>query len=178
MFDLDGVLADFYAGYNKIEHDLGREPTVTKTWDTWWNKDVWKHIRSSPTFWESLTSRVTAVTKDRIRYLTSGADVYYVTARPGVNVALQTRAWLNREITFGGNVVLSSRKAEFAQAVNADFAIDDKAGNAVAIAYMAPKTRSFLLDTPYNQFPHDVLGRRVERVPTVNEYLDAVEAAL
>jgi len=61
--------------------------------------------------------------------------------------------------------------------VGATHALDDKAGNALAIQYMAPGTKSYLLDAPYNQFDHEVVGSKVIRVKTVDTFLDDLEVA-
>ena len=73
-------------------------------------------------------------------------------------------------------VIISGKKGEFAKVVGATHAIDDKAGNAVYLQYESPKKKSYLLDASYNQFDQKVLGTKVVRVATVDEFLDAVEA--
>lgn len=174
MFDMDGVLADFIGGYRKLQTTLGREQTFSTAWDAYWDKDVWQDILTSTDWWAKLSPIPDPHTFERIADLHYAADVYFVTRRPGVEPRRQTTRWLRDRGIHSPTVIISARKAEIAQAIGADFSIEDKAGSAVAIQYMAPKTKSFIVDRPYNQFNHDVLGSKVIRIKSVDEFLDAV----
>jgi uncharacterized HAD superfamily protein len=176
MFDIDGVLADFQAGYHRIEHMRGLPQTEVKVWDDLWNKEVWAEIRNSETFWWNLPPRQEFL-EDRslfsdISTMRSRHEVYFVTSRPGVNVRMQTERWLNEQGIYKPTVILSTRKAEIASGIHATHSIEDKAGNAVMIAYANPKCESYILDMVYNQFPHDVIGKRVKRVQTVRQFVE------
>jgi hypothetical protein len=101
--------------------------------------------------------------------------VYFVTARLGKSVKQQTEQWLQ---TFGitnPTVLVTTSKADAARVVGATHAIDDKAGNAVAIQYMST-AKSYLLDRPYNRFDNSVVGTKIQRVMTVDEFLCDIEA--
>lgn len=176
QFDVDGVLADFGAGYDALCLKLGFvAPGPDAPWDAKWEREVWAEIRSSLTFWEELPLLAPAPVMRRIADLT--ADVYFVTARPGRQTKWQTERWLYEHEVRDATVIVSAKKAEFAQAVGVTHAIDDKAGNAVAIQYMSRATSSYLLDACYNRFDQSVLGTKVKRVLTVSEFLRDVEAA-
>jgi hypothetical protein len=183
MFDMDGVLVDFIGGYRDIQVAQGNQPTMTKVWDDYWDKDVWRAIKSSPIFWQSLYTLVHPVCFTRINSLQATADVYFVTFREGVEVKRQTEAWLRRHGIDSPTVIVSAQKGEIAKGLNADYSIEDKAGNAVYIAYHARGCKSYLLDGDgsgdsrpcFNRFDHSVLGKHVRRVRTVDEFLDEVE---
>ncbi len=181
QFDIDGVLADFSSGYDRVCRTLGLpEPGPDAPWDAKWDAKVWGFIRTSRDFWRELPELIDLRTLARIgdlRYRRDIAAVYFVTARPGTEVKRQTERWLENRAVFAPTVIVSGRKAEFAQAVGVTHAIDDKAGNAVAIQYMAPKTASYLIDRPYNRFDGAVLGSKVRRIATVEEFLDDAESA-
>jgi uncharacterized HAD superfamily protein len=183
MFDLDGVLADFYSGYRSVQERMGKTVTTSTVWDDYWDKDVWQEIKNSQ-FWATLHPLVNEDTFKRINGLNAYADVYFVTSRGGVNVKSQTSAWLQQHGIDSPSVIISSQKGEVAKAINADYSIEDKAGNACYIAYHAPRCRSYLLDGDgirqdrcNNRFESAVLGRSVKRVENVEGYLQEIENA-
>lgn len=188
VFDMDGVLADFYAGFWDLANVMFGTPTVPDpndwTWDNYGvgiTKDqadkVWKRINQDNRFWVSLPQLASPEELRRIKNLAEDHEVYFVTARTGKLPKEQTETWLHvlGYVRFP-TVILSNRKGEVCASVKADYCIDDKAGNAVYVGYHSPKTKSYLLDAPYNQFEHDVLGSKVRRVKSVTEYLDDIEA--
>jgi hypothetical protein len=176
QFDVDGVLADFGTGYDRLCRMLGLIPPGPEApWDAKWDTDVWANIRSSVDFWMNLPALVPDAIFARIQRIAE--PVYFVTARPGTRTKWQTEEWLKDRGVYEPTVIVTGKKAEFAHAVGVTHAIDDKAGNAVAIQYMAPRTKSYLLDEPYNRFDHSVLGSKVIRVKQVGEFMAAVETA-
>lgn len=176
QFDVDGVLADFGAGYDALCLKLGLvAPGPDAPWDAKWEREVWTEIKASPYFWKELPPLIDGATFRRIHNL--AADVYFVTARPGRETKWQTEEWLSSFGVKKATVIVSGKKAEFAQAVGVTYSIDDKAGNAVAIQYMSRGTKSYLLDASYNRFDQSVLGTKVKRVLSVAEFLRDVEAA-
>lgn len=174
MFDVDGVLADFYTAYRNVQTLLGQNPCDSTRWDDYWDEAVWHHIRNSPDFFRRAPALVDADTFRRINDLTYAADVYFVTARLGDTAKSQTDTWLRMKGITSPTVIRSGRKAEVARALEADYSIEDNVGNAVAVAYLVPRCQSFLLDTKFNRFEHDVLGVKVRRIYSVEEYLDEV----
>jgi uncharacterized HAD superfamily protein len=180
MFDIDGVLSNFLEGYRMVERRLGLEETHATHWDGYWNPAVWAEIEASRNFWLNLPSLVCRDTVRRIEDLTWSHDVYFVTNRKGADVLAQTKAWLHMRGLTSPNVVIarkSKRKAVAAEMLSADFAIDDKAGNAIAISWNeVHPTKSFLLDSIYNRgFNADTVGSKVVRVPSVDAFLDAIQ---
>lgn len=177
QFDVDGVLADFGAGYDALCMKLGYgAPGPDAPWDAKWNRDVWMEIRGSQDFWMELPSLVPDSIFARIQRIQD--PVYFVTARPGTRTKWQTEQWLKDRGVYDPTVIVSAKKAEFAQAVGVSYAIDDKAGNAVEIHYRTEgATKSYILDAPYNRWDQSVLGTKVRRVLTVAEFLRDVEAA-
>lgn len=175
MFDMDGVLVDFLKAYRLQQRGLGLEPTMSDNWDDYNNARTWAAIRVSDTFWLEAEATVARDAFQRIDRLQRRNDVYFVTSRPGVDVKYQTEQWLKARGIDGPTVILSTRKAEIAKGLGADWSIEDKPGNAAMIAYWSPATSSYLLDAPYNRFPHHVIGRKVIRIDSVGAYLDAIE---
>jgi len=181
VFDVDGVLADFYVGYRLIEQGLGLPVTMEDTWAAYLDDRVWKIINGSAVYWKDLPPCVSPLTFVRINALQYGREVYFVTARVGINPSLQTQTWLEFNGVHRPQVILTNRKAEACRAVYAEYSLEDKAGNAVAISYISPNTKSFLLDVPrgkartHNQFDHQVIGGSVHRVDTVEDFLNKVE---
>lgn len=190
MWDVDGVLANFQQGYHRLANrmfDVGVDETyVPPTWD--WLQDtigedkvnrVWEHIRQSPDFWFELDPLVSREELTRIRELTRKHTMYYVTSRVGSTAKRQTERWLSMYVGADLNtptVLISTRKADAANALGADYTIDDKAGNVLAVYYNSPASRKvYVLDTPYNQFSNDVMGHRVRRVKSVKDFLDDIE---
>jgi 5'(3')-deoxyribonucleotidase len=186
MFDMDGVLTEFVRAFRKKAwyHD----PQIrvcrhadSEVWDFTdipreITDEVWREIRASDTFWYDLDTCVTAEEMGRVAALARTDSVYFVTARAGRGVQLQTVAWLEEHGVPSPAVIVSPSKGEMARVLGADYAIDDKAGNAVYTAYHSPFTRSYVLDRPYNQFDTRVLGSKVIRVPTVGGFLDEIAA--
>lgn len=74
-------------------------------------------------------------------------------------------------------VLISTRKADAANALGADYTIDDKAGNVLAVYYQSPANRRvYIRDHQFNRFDFEVMGKRLRRVKTVTEFLDDIEA--
>lgn len=178
QFDVDGVLANFTEGYNRVAAELGR-PVLPmgpgRHWDDYTDADVWKAIKSQPFFWQSLPPLVRPNVFLDIWRLMVDNDVYFVTNRPGMDPKKQTIEWLKGHGILEPTVIVSSRKGDVAEALGVTHAIDDKAGNAIYTAYAAPACQSFLLNYPHNQFDHAVIGRKVTRVFSVDEFLGIVE---
>lgn len=178
QFDMDGVLADFGSGYRRLHEQLtGERIPFPAPWDALSHAGTWATIKDSASFWYSLPQLVSDETLRRIQLLQArGSEVYFVTHRMGAYVKAQTEDWLRRRGIFPPTVIVSKHKAEFAKAVGATHAIDDKFGNAYFISCYSRDTASYLLDAPWNQVDHDVVGGTVFRIKTVEDFLDIVEA--
>lgn len=196
MFDVDGVLANFLEAFTRAakQYDPNvplltygqADPSNGVYQQERWDFDpslisprivdkVWTKIKHpDSTFWLKLAP---LANEDTFDWLSEWrADVYYVTSRPGAWAKTQTEAWLKARGIYNPTVIISSLKGEVAKSIGANYSIEDKAGNAVMIKYWAPKCHSYILDWPYNRFPHDIIGSQVRRVDTVEEFLSDVEA--
>lgn len=187
MVDLDGCLADFIRGYTKLGSEMfpGRvHVQETDDREAWHEMNgphdgaIWDAIKASDNWWMNLPALVPSSVFDSLSHLGEEADVYYVTARVGNAPKLQTELWLRDFGVVNPTVIISEKKGEVAQALSAEFCIDDKAGNAVAVSYLARGCKSYLLDRKYNRLDHSVIGGRVKRVKSVHDYLADVYAAL
>ena len=192
MWDLDGVLANFNKAYRSLANDMlwlaldvnARPQSWNELGDTIGAEDddrIWNRIRQSPNFWRNLDSLATVDEWRRIVDL--DAVHYFVTSRPGKETLVQSQDWLFEKFEDNAgqppeewSVFVSSRKADAANALGANYTIDDKAGNVLAVYYNSPPQRNvYVYDTPYNQFESSLVGSRVRRVATVSAFLDDVE---
>lgn len=192
MWDVDGVLANFTKGYHGLANEMFASELVGEisaeappSWD--WLEDtlgservgkIWNRIKQDRYFWQDLEPLVSEGEIRRISDLVDEADQYFVTSRVGQKIGYQTRAWLRHHFYIDSPaVIVSDRKADSANALKANYTIDDKAGNVLAVYYNSPKERRvYVLDTPYNQFDPKTVGSRVRRVSTVSQFLDDIEA--
>lgn len=176
QFDMDGVLADFDLGYREIYNELYG---VMKQRPTRWNESndygVWEEIKKSTGFWATLDLLCTEDEIKRVAALSSRVDVYFVTNRVGIDPKVQSEVWLRTHKIYNPTVIVSGQKAEMARAIGATHAIDDKFGNAYMVSCYSRGTKTFLLDAPYNQVDHGIVGGSVTRIKTLSEFLDEVE---
>lgn len=184
--DIDGCLADFILGFTTLAHSIYPDVPVTKTTEqpSWLgypgmtleqSDATWVSVNNSSRFWLNLDPLVSAEELDKIRRLQGVADVYFCTARSGLKAKSQTEAWLVAKGLRLPTVVLCKNKGEFAKAVGIDYTIDDKAANASCIDWVTEgRTKSYLLNRPYNQVPSEFLGSGVRRVDTVEQFLEAI----
>lgn len=138
---------------------------------------TWDYVKNSSDFWETLPALVGPTTFRRINALQDQHAVYFVTNRMGRHAKWQTESWLRWRGIANPTVVLSAAKADFARAVGVTHSLEDKAGTAVCVQYISPRTTSYLIRRPYNEFDPAVLGSKVVRVDTVDEFLDQVEVS-
>ena len=186
MLDVDGVLADFVLGFLNVVQSCpgGRDILPYSThqqmvWDFALPPELlraaWDIVKAERHFWADLPALISpAVFKD-INRLRRYREVYFVTNRVGHKAHDQTREWLVAHGIEHPAVVVTGRKGQFAAAVNAAAAIDDKAGNAVYTAYESPTTASFIIDRPYNRFDSEVLGSKVTRVYSVDRFISILD---
>lgn len=184
VLDIDGVLADFIYGFTSLAHELFPHVPVTNTLNqpSWLGfpgmtqaeiDRTWDHVYTSHSFWYDLNPLTYASVFSRIDKL--NAEVYFCTNRAGIGVKAQTENWLRHRGIQHPTVVITKRKGEFAKAIEADYAIEDKANNASFIDWQTDgRTKSFLLNRPYNQVPREFLASGVRRVKSITEFLDHV----
>lgn len=190
--DCDGVLADFNSAFiDRVIAVTGRDlfpprPFDIPTWNypEWYSytrqevSDVWEDIKRDPLFWATLP--VYPDTTQALRRLETlaynGADVYFITARPGVRAKAQTEEWLqasgySHQLP---TVLVASEKGLCATALGLDVYLDDRWENAVDVAYTP--TRTFLLNRPWNMHPVEYADEfEIQRVDNVLAFLDAIQ---
>lgn len=177
QFDVDGVLADFDLGYRTLHQELFGGDLLPRP--TRWNQSndhhVWLEIKGRPYFWSSLAPLATVdelMAIERIKRLS--ADVYFVTHRMGMDPKGQTEFWLRQYGITNPTVIVSGLKAEIARGLGATHCLEDKFGNAYMVSCHSRETKSYLLDAPYNQVDHEIVGGSVIRVPSVTAFLEEV----
>lgn len=188
--DVDGVICDFNSAYiDKVIAVTGRDLFPPRPFDIpCWNypesygyteaevADVWNHIKADPLFWYRLPEY--PETMAALHYLAERVmrhedDLYFITARPGVQAKAQTEDWLRAHLPafVTPTVLITSHKGLAAQTLGLDVYIDDRWENALSVASchwsgQAPGCQSLLLDRPWNRHAneraHDV--RRVTSV--------------
>jgi 5'(3')-deoxyribonucleotidase len=186
MIDIDGCLADFMLSWRTLANGLyGVEiyKTGDPQYDNWSQGDLtedqqdylWRVVKSDPSWWYNVPPLVTGEETERLRDLCGRHTVYFVTARVGETAKIQTEAWLRRHFgILNPTVIISKWKGEAAGALEAHASIDDKAENAWMVAWHTRgKTRSYLLDRPYNQSNGG--SRKVVRVFSMLEFMNAGE---
>lgn len=176
QFDVDGVLADFDLGYRELYHELYgvMKPRPTR-WGQSGDHQVWQEIKSSSNFWSRLDPLASPAEFQAIQRMQGlSADVYFVTHRMGVDPKGQTEFWLRSQGISNPTVIVSGLKAEVARGIGATHCLDDKFGNAYTVSVYSRATKSYLLDAPYNQVDHEIVGGSVTRVKSVIEFLEEV----
>lgn len=184
QFDVDGVLADFMTAFTRLAKAHGYTDRVLsclaqETYETYPGMDnlaiaaVWRLVREDRGFWSGAPALVDGTTFMKIDDLQARHDVYFVTARVGVEAKRQTQLWLEWKGVRGPSVIMSGRKGQIAEGLAADYAIEDRLDNAVKTAFLAPYCKSYLLDRMYNRA--DFVDDHVYRVKTVDEFIDDVE---
>lgn len=190
VLDLDGVIVNFHGGFARRANDLfgavcPTHPYHATHYDLSYKGNltpgqadkVWESIWESRSFWIDLPSLLGEEETQEFADFVNSHTVYFVTQREGSHVENQTYDWLRINGIKRPCVVVTRYKGEVAKAINARYSLDDKAGNAIAISYIAPLCKSYLLDRPYNQFDHHVTGGRVMRVRTVCEFMQIIRGA-
>lgn len=162
-FDVDGVLADFNAAFiDRIIRVTNRDLFPRRPFDIpCWSypahygytpeeeHSVWTSIKADKSFWRTLSAYPDAGDVLRILHLarTMGHDVYFVTARPGVNAKLQTELWLSNLGMENPTVLISPHKLNCARALELDVYIDDKVENCFSVA---DHCKTYLVHRPWN----------------------------
>jgi len=183
-FDIDGVLADFVAGYQSLTvaltgKDLFQPGDIfdPPCWD-WpqyrgYSKEemaaVWAYIKSSRNFWASLgpDPGMEALRSKWVEIHAAHHDVVFATARPGLDSLIQSKYWLHKYGCSYANVTITSEKGQFCADSHVDCYIDDRWDNIVAVTRESPTTRAYLLNRTYNLA---IDGPSYIRVPTVEEF--------
>lgn len=166
VIDMDGVLAEFNVAFAK---QLGHPdiPIADPKWPELWDwpqqyvsdeqlEQVWAQIHHSETFWESLPcfnwTRETLTLLDH--EVNRGHEVYFVTARQGVDAKRQTERWLQKYGIELPTVVVVQKmeKGGIVQDLGADIMVDDKPELLVSAKAAGKESlRLYLQVHPYNK---------------------------
>lgn len=186
QFDVDGVLANFAAGFVELSRTFfGKAPKQVKSWD--WEKgyltkkeidQIWGCINNSSSYWFNLPCLLSSAEKTALLALCEKHTVYFVTNRghKGIGVKQQTEDWLRLVVGIENPTVLLTKfKGDTAKAISADYAIDDKPENAWCMAWLSPDTKPYLLDRPHNQYDTALVGsHKVIRIGSVGDFIRIV----
>lgn len=162
--DIDGVVCDFYYGATQLSSALYGQPTKpikSANADLWHitddpdiDKKVWEVIKFHDSFWSNLPETEPGITKKFADLVTDKSALYFCTTRPdshdeaSPNIAAR---WLNKHGVELPNVVVTKKKGQFCDCVNADFFIDDKWKNIKNVLTHSEKTACFFLVHPYSE---------------------------
>lgn len=190
--DVDGVLADFNAAFIQLVIDVtGQDLFPVRPFDIpTWNypqhygyseaevSKVWSVIKADPSFWFELRDyRTTQAALATLKNLEqhSSAEIYFITARPGVRVKEQSEGWLLEMGFEFPTVLISSAKGLCARALDLTHYIDDRWENVVDVRQYSPTTQVFLLTQPWN-VKNDAVAQGVQRIASVLEFVQPVAA--
>lgn len=163
--DIDGVLCNFNARFvQEVIRVTGRnlfpQDCAPDTFPTVWDypetfgytdaemKAVWKAIRSSLTFWQECDLLADAYF---LPQLEAAHDIYFITARPGLQVKRQTELWLAKAGIEWPTVLLAQEKGPAVRALELDVFVDDKPENVLDGKVWRKRCKSLLFDRPYNR---------------------------
>ena len=189
VFDVDGCLADFILGFTTLAH---KYDTTIPFYSTYQQKvwgqfsgmtakqedDTWKIVDNDTQFWENLEPLGDYVEWERLKDLHAVSTIYFATSRRGIDPRGQTINFLEKQGIYRPQVIVTSMKGIFCKCVRAKYAIDDKADNAQAIAWIAEwqggRTVPYILDRPYNRYNDLIIGsKHVVRTYSLGGFLDA-----
>lgn len=163
--DIDGVLADFNAGFiQRCKEVTGEDKFPPNYIPHTWNypqalgyseaqvSAVWENIKRDPMFWAKLPAY--AHTDDFLHALCDQTwnehDVYFVTSRLGLRSKLQTEDWLDAHFYPFATVLISSKKGASALALDLEIYIDDKTENCEDVKQFS-NADVFMLARPWNE---------------------------
>lgn len=178
-FDIDGVLADFIAGVDKlaIEHSQKLCGTYTKRnnyckdstdWHLQkWFKDDWRHIYEDDVnclldiifakelneeFWyEIIPPLIDDEGRSFLHYIVTSTrtNVYFVTFRPDKKV---TEDWLKKYFNLSSpTVILSKYKSRIIKGIGIPIFFEDNAENILMINNKCPSCSLFVPEYPSNR---------------------------
>jgi hypothetical protein len=204
-FDLDGVLADMDAAIavimerlsgtgsaplppeeidtapDTVETEAEQEPAIDAVMPPSRHRDVWREIRGTENFWETLgeteagaVARLAALADER------NWEIVFLTQRPptsGVTVQRQSQRWLAaRGFTYPSVCVVNGSRGKVAAALGLDLLVDDRPENCLDVVSDS-KAKAVLIWRGDEQ--HAVPNARrlgIEVVGSIGECLDNLAA--
>lgn len=168
-FDVDGVLANFCIGYERLFVEVtGRNtfaPYDAETGPISWNwptehygytaeetTEVWNRIKNSREFCQGLPALPDAKRLAAWVMANSyGHDIYFITSRVGPHAKVATENWLNWLFGFTPTVLIvkGELKGQVCAGLGLELFVEDNIDNARGIAAAGVKT--YLIDRAYNQ---------------------------
>jgi uncharacterized HAD superfamily protein len=171
-FDMDGVVANFAAGFLSL---VNQRFQLTLSYDQWRSYDPvmdglmtqeqwdagWEMLRSTPLFWAHLpcfrSTPFNSINEDMRNFVYNG---YFVTRRQDTDLAesgpqdsnIQSRIWLEQNgITEASSIIAvhHSDRINLLKAIGVDAYVDDYPEQ--FLACRAAGIRAYLIDRPWNQ---------------------------
>jgi hypothetical protein len=168
--DIDGVLAAFNEGFSeRLKSVTGRDllPEDASNPPVWnWPEhfgytpkeinETWDNCWTDPEFWVNLGA-IGRVDKFFEQLDGLDADIYFITARTGVNVKKQTEQWLEMYGFESPTVLIAYEKGPLAKALRLTHFLDDRDQNCQDVVETSTETQVFLLDRNYNRASQSML---------------------
>jgi len=162
-FDIDGILADFDAGWWKVLQHIRR--VSPRPLPEIWNwpllagytaeeiEQSWQRIGQDAAFWVNLKPLPGCKYLSQMcKKLTQRHAVYFITTRAcGPLVKQQTERWLSTHLHISPTVLLAKEKGPLAASLDIEVFVEDALRDMWDIHRWAPSTRIFLLDKPHNR---------------------------
>ena len=198
VIDLDGCLANFNEAYAQVlMNESGLDPLppgweIDPHWPPVWDWDrafpptvrmnVWeKRIRRRNTnFWLRLDPLPQAKEAVQLLHMLAikGHEVYFLTAREGQDVKLQTEDWLLMKLGMPcPTVIISTEKHHIVNGLQPDLFVDDRLSTVEALAvenWKWPNMEICLVDRPYNR---DRKPHLLKDYTVVGSVLEALQQA-
>jgi 5'(3')-deoxyribonucleotidase len=168
--DIDGVLADFNNGFAERLRLVTNRDLLPEGYDNppVWNwpehfgytpkeiNETWDNCWTDPEFWVNLDA-IGRVDKFFEQLDGLDADIYFITARTGVNVKKQTEQWLEMYGFESPTVLIAYEKGPLAKALRLTHFLDDRDQNCQDVVETSTETQVFLLDRNYNRASQSML---------------------
>lgn len=191
--DVDGVLANFIRAYESLIVEVnGRDlfparwpDVLPPCWD--WPqfygytgeeiKAAWTVIKASPDFWLNLEiiPGARGFLQSVRAHAEQGAEIYFITDRPGIATQQQTSQWLHIFTGMRPSVIVSGQKGDIAAALKLDYYLDDKLENVIDVQKKSPTTTVRLLNFPYNKNRGKLKVAPSSRVDTLAEFAALIQ---
>lgn len=190
VFDVDGVLTDFVAGFTNLlaacAVELKAPPFVPHTnaeqqsWDFDAQPDVlalaWQIVRDTY-FWQKLKPLIGLREFYLINELRADYDVYFLTSRPGKRAKQQTERWLKNYGVNNPTVIVVSSPTDKLDVLSGldpvDFLIEDHPQLIVRVDELKLVNNLFVRLWPYNE--EVKLSDRVVGVTSVESFIEAIK---